>query len=434
MLHSGSTNHRVVIVGGGFGGLQAAKTLRNAPVEVILVDRRNYHLFQPLLYQVATGGLSPADIAIPLRHILRRQANVRVCLSEVTGFEVARRRVKTRRKGIDYDTLVVAAGASHNYFGNDRWAPYAPGLKTLEEATEVRARVLMAFEMAEQESDPEQRQAWLSFVIIGAGPTGVELAGTLGEITRDTLRGDFRSIRPEEARIFLLDLAPRVLPALPPELSAAAERSLIRLGVRPLAGVRVIAVEERGVLYEHGGRSERLPARTVIWAAGIRANPLGAILAHQTGTPLDPSGRLIVEPDCSLPGHPEIFVIGDMACLRLRDGSVLPGLAPVAIQQGRYVAKLIQARLTGRTLPPFRYRNKGMLATIGRHHAVADFGRFRFRGVIAWLLWLFVHLLYLVGFQNRILVAIQWAFQYFTYNRRARLITSSGSTPGLGRP
>ncbi|MCL6545649.1 MAG: NAD(P)/FAD-dependent oxidoreductase [Bryobacteraceae bacterium] len=414
--------HRVAIIGGGFGGLETAKRLAKAPVSIMLVDRWNYHLFQPLLYQVATGGLSAADIAIPLRFILRKQKNVQVWMAEVTDIDVERRMLIAPPRQIPYDTLVVAAGVSNGYFGNDHWSTAAPGLKSLEDAAEIRARTLYAFEMAEQEPDPELRRLWLNFVIIGAGPTGVELAGALGEITKDTLREDFRNIRTEEARIFVLDMAPRVLPSFPEDLSAAAEHSLIRLGVRPLLGVRVVEIGANGVRFERDGRQDSIGARTVLWAAGVQGSTLGRLLNRRAGAELDRMGRVLVEPDCSLPGHPEIFVIGDLACYRLAGGNTLPGVAPVAVQQGRYVARLIQARLQGATLKPFRYLNKGTLATIGRHHAVADFGRLRFHGPLAWFLWLFVHLLYLVSFQNRLLVAIQWAIQYFTFNRRARLI------------
>jgi len=414
--------HRVAIIGGGFGGLQAAKRLRGAPVEATLIDRRNFHLFQPLLYQVATGGLSPGDIAWPLRRILRRQANARVVMQEVTGIDVPGRRVVLAQGDVPYDTLIVSAGSSHSYFGNGMWETSAPGLKTLEQATEIRRRILYAFEAAELEPDPELRRAWLSFIIVGAGPTGVELAGTLGEISRDSLSGDFRSINPAEASILLLDTASRVLPQFPPELSARAEESLIRLGVRPLTGVRVKAIDAEGVTIAGDRGEERLVARTVLWAAGVEANPLGRSLAAQTGAELDRAGRLTVAADCRLPGHPEIFVIGDLANYRLPGGGSLPGLAPVAMQQGRYVAKVIESQLRGRPCGPFHYQDKGTLATIGRQYAVAQFGRFRFHGLLAWLLWLFVHLLYLVGYQSRVLVAIQWAFDYFSHNRNARLI------------
>jgi NADH dehydrogenase len=399
------------------------------PVEVTLLDRRNYFLFQPLLYQVATGGLSPADIAHPLRRVLRKYGNVKVYQDEVIEIEPAARIVRTRRGEYPWDTLIVAAGSTVSYYGNEMWRPFAPGLKGIEEALEIRNRVLRAFEEAEKERDPEARRAWLSFVIVGGGPTGVELAGTLGEIARDTLRGDFRNIRPEEARIFLLELAPRVLPSFPEDLSEAAELSLLRLGVRSLTGVRVTAVDSEGVEFERDGQRGRLSARTVIWAAGVQGHSLARLLHEKAGAELDRAGRVRVSPDCSLPTHPEIFVIGDMASYPDGKGGTLPALAPVAMQQGRYVARVIADRLAGRASPPFRYRDKGVLATIGRHHAVAQFGRTRFCGVLAWLLWLFVHLIYLIGFQNRILVLIQWAFHYFSYNRGARIITEQGCRP-----
>jgi NADH dehydrogenase len=421
--------HKVVIIGGGFGGLEAAKALGKIPVEVTLLDRRNYFLFQPLLYQVATGGLSPADIAHPLRRVLRKYGNVKVYQDEVIEIEPAARIVRTRRGEYPWDTLIVAAGSTVSYYGNEMWRSFAPGLKGIEEALEIRNRVLRAFEEAEKERDPEARRAWLSFVIVGGGPTGVELAGTLGEVARDTLRGDFRNIRPEEARIFLLELAPRVLPSFPEDLSEAAELSLLRLGVRSLTGVRVTAVDSEGVEFERDGQRGRLSARTVIWAAGVQGHSLARLLHEKAGAELDRAGRVRVAPDCSLPTHPEIFVIGDMASYPDGKGGTLPALAPVAMQQGRYVARVIADRLAGRASPPFRYRDKGVLATIGRHHAVAQFGRTRFRGVLAWLLWLFVHLIYLIGFQNRILVLIQWAFHYFSYNRGARIITEQGCRP-----
>ena len=428
---AGDADHKVVVLGGGFGGLAVAKNLGRSPVQVTLIDRRNFHLFQPLLYQVATGGLSPGDIAWPLRRILRRHRNVRVVMAEVEGFDVRERRVALARGEIPYDTLVVAAGASHSYFGNERWESAAPGLKTLEQATEIRRRILFAFEAAEQETDAERRRSWLTFVIVGAGPTGVELAGTLGEISRDTLRGDFRRIDPAEARILLVDMAPRVLPQFPEDLSARAEESLIQLGVRARGGVRVTGIDSEGITIEGPRGQERIPARTVIWAAGVQASPFGRVLAEQTGAEIDRAGRLHVEADCALAGHPEIFVIGDLADYRHQGGRSLPGLAPVAMQQGRYVAKVIRKRLRGEPCPPFRYVDKGTLATIGRSHAVAAFGRLHFHGMVAWLLWLFVHLLYLAGNQSRILVAIQWAFHYFTYNRSARLILGK---PADGQP
>jgi NADH dehydrogenase len=413
--------HRVVVIGGGFGGLYAVKALRRAPVRVTLIDRRNFHLFQPLLYQVATGGLSPGDIAAPLRSVLRRQKNTEVVLGEVTGIDVANRRLLTASWSMEYDSLVVAAGAAHSYFGNSSWETYAPGLKTLEDAAEIRKRVLYAFEAAEMETDPDRRRQWLTFVIVGAGPTGVELAGALGEIANQTLREDFRRIKPEESQILLLDAAPRVLPAYPHSLSLKAERSLIRLGVRTLCGVRVSAIDEQGVSYRGPQGIGRVPARTVLWAAGVQASPLAALLAAKTGVTLDRAGRIHVDSRLTIPGNSEIFVIGDMARVE-QDGQLVPGVAPAAIEMGRYVAKVIQNRLAGRETPPFRYVNKGNLATIGRAAAVADFGRLHLSGYLAWLTWLFVHLLYLVGFQSRILVFVQWAFHYFTFSRGARLI------------
>ncbi len=418
----------VVIVGGGFGGLNAAKGLSDEAVEVTLIDRRNFHLFQPLLYQVATGGLSPGDITAPLRRVLRRQKNTRVLLAEVVGIDVDGRRLILSDGVLPYGILVVAAGVRHHYFGNDQWEPFAPGLKTVEDATEMRSRILSAFEAAEREQDPGRRRAWLTFLIIGAGPTGVELAGALGEISSDTLRGDFRAIRPEEARIFLVEGMDRVLPTFPPELSAKAEAALLGHRVRSLTSTRVTAVDEEGVTVVRGGKPERIAARTVLWAAGVRASVLGGLLAERAGAPLDAVGRVIVEPDLTVPAHPEIFVIGDLAHYVHQTGKPLPGLAPVAMQQGRYAARAIAGRLRGEKPPPFHYFDKGTLATIGRHHAVADFGFLRASGFLAWILWLFVHLMYLVGFQNRILVFVQWAFLYFTRNRGARLITGERAT------
>lgn len=424
---------KVVIVGGGFGGLHAARGLRRAPVEVTLIDRRNFHLFQPLLYQVATGGLSPGDICAPLRAVLRRQKNTRVLLAEARDLDPVRRRLILADGELPYDFLVVATGARHHYFGRQEWERFAPGLKTVEDATEMRRRILLAFEAAEREPDPDKRRAWLTFVVVGAGPTGVELAGALGEIANHTLREDFRAIRPQEARIFLIEYAGRVLPGYPPDLSAKAERALIRHYVRPLTGVKVVEIDSEGVVLERrDGTRERIAARTVLWAAGVQASEMGRVLAERAGAELDKAGRVIVAPDLTLPGRPEIFVIGDLACA-FQDGAPLPGVAPVAIQQGRYVARAIRARLRGEPVPPFRYRDKGTLATIGRHHAVADFKWLRFNGFPAWVTWLFVHLLYLVGFQNRLLVLIQWAFHYFTFNRGARLITEPSPPPGRVR-
>lgn len=420
---------QVVIIGGGFGGLYTARALKHAPVHVTLVDRRNFHLFQPLLYQVATGWLSPADIASPLRAILKRQRNAQVLLAEAIAIDVAKRQVALTTGSLRYDTLIVATGARHHYFGHERWEQLAPGLKTIEDATEIRRRLLFAFEAAERELDAEHVRAWLTFVIVGGGPTGVELAGTLGELARDTLRHDFRHIDPAEAAIFLVEGTDRILPSYPPQLSAKAASALARLGVKVWTNAVVTDVQSEAVTLRRGAQSDSLPARTVLWAAGVQASPLGRLLASATGAELDRAGRVMVEPDLSLPGHPEIFVIGDLAHCRTQQGQPLPGVAPVAMQQGRYVAQLVQRRLQGETMPSFRYRDRGNMAIVGRAQAVADLGWLRFSGFFAWLAWLFIHLLNLVEFENRVLVTIQWAWNYFTRNRSARLITGEPVLP-----
>lgn len=413
--------HRVVIAGGGFGGLYAAKALRGAPVDVTLIDRRNFHLFQPLLYQVATGSLSPGEIAAPLRSLLRDQKNARVLLGEAVDLDAAGRRLILADAAVPYDSLIVATGALTHYFGHDAWQGDAPGLKSIEDATHIRSRLLYAFEAAEREPDPESRRAWLTFVIVGAGATGVELAGALAEIARDTLRHDFRSIHTDEARILLLDGVDRVLPPFPAQLSAAAERSLVHLGVRPRTGVRVIGVDPEGVTLQTAQGSERIAARTVVWAAGITVSEFIHAVARATGAQQDRMGRILVNPDLTVPGRPEVFVIGDAANLEWK-GKPLPGVAPVAMQQGRWAAAVIEARMKGREGAPFRYLNKGSLAVIGRASGVADFGRMRFHGWPAWVLWLTVHLMYLAQFRNRLLVFIRWGFQYLTFDRGARLI------------
>ena len=414
--------HRVAIVGGGFAGLYTAKGLRRAPVEVTVVDRRNYHLFQPLLYQVATGGLSPGEIASPLRHVLDRNRNTSVWLAEVTGFDVPGRKLILADRELPYDTLVVAAGSTNFYFGKP-WEGVAPGLKSIDDATRIRSHVLHAFERAELEPDLAERHAWLTFVLVGGGPTGVELAGALGEIANDTLRHDFRNINPAEAQILLIEGGDRILSTFPPDLSEAAERSLIRLGVRARTKALVTEIDENGVTIKIDGETQRIRSHTVIWAAGVKASPLGALLAAATGATVDRGGRVVVAPDLTVPGHPEILVIGDLANCTGKDGKPLPGVAPVAIQQGKYAARLIVNRLRGKDTKPFHYWDKGNLATIGRRAAVADFGFTRVSGVIAWLAWLFVHLLYLVGFENRVVVLIRWMYNYITRNRGARLIT-----------
>ncbi|HEV2200821.1 MAG TPA: NAD(P)/FAD-dependent oxidoreductase [Bryobacteraceae bacterium] len=418
--------HRVAILGGGFGGLNAAKALHDVPVEITLIDRRNFHLFQPLLYQVATGSLSPGEVAAPLRSVLSRQKNVRVLLDEATDLDPGARKLLLKSgAAIDYDTLIVAAGSRTVYFGHPEWESIAPGLKTVEDATAVRRKILYAFEAAERETDPPRRREWLTFVVVGAGPTGVELAGALAEIANDTLRHDFRSIHPEESRILLLDGSPRVLPAYPEDLSNAAERSLIRLGVRFRNNVRVTAIDTEGVTLQTLCGTERLAARTVLWAAGVAPSDFGRVLHRRANAPLDARGLVLVDRDLTVPGHPEIFVIGDLARLD-QDGKPLPGVAPVAMQQGSYAASAIQATLQGRAIAGFRYFNKGSLAVIGRAAGVADFGPLRFHGFLAWLLWLFVHLMYLVQFQNRLIVFIRWGIQYLTFSRGARLITGPG--------
>jgi NADH dehydrogenase len=404
-----ANTHRVVVLGGGFGGLYAARALKRAPVQVTLLDRRNFHLFQPLLYQVATGGLSPANIATPLRNILKRQRNVRVLLGEAVGVEPRRRRVLLADGEISYDTLVVALGSSHHYFGKDEWSRLAPGLKTIEDAIEVRQRILIAFERAERESDPARIRALLTFVVVGGGPTGVELAGALAEIARDTLSHEFRSIDPSHARILLVEGSPRVLSAYPPDLSEKAIRFLTRLGVEVRTGTVVTDIRPDAIMVRAGEQSERIVSATVLWGAGVQASPFSAVLAEATGVALDRADRVIVESDLSLPAYPDILVIGDMAHFKHGLESPLPGVAQVAMQQGAYAARLIQDRLQGRRTAPFRYRDYGIMATIGRHAAVADIFGFRFAGYLAWFMWLCIHLVQLVQFENRLLVFAQWA-------------------------
>ena len=411
---------RVVIVGAGFGGLTAAKALARAPVQVTIVDRRNYHLFQPLLYQVATAGLSPADIATPIRSIVRRQRNTTVLLGRVAGVDTASRMVLIGARKVPYDYLIVATGARHAYFGNDQWEAFAPGLKKIEDATDIRRRILLAFEMAETASDPEERRRLLNFVVIGAGPTGVELAGTIAELAHKALASDFRNIDSREARIMLIEAESRVLPTFPEKLSAIAKRSLERLGVEVRLGAPVAACDAQGV--ELSG--ERIPSQCVIWAAGVMASPAAKWLDVER----DRAGRAKVGADLSVPGHPEVFVIGDTASVLDAGGKPVPGIAPAAKQMGRYVADLIRARVAGKSQSQaFRYKHLGNLATIGRKVAVADFGRVRLRGRLAWLLWGIVHIFFLIGFRNRVAVLIDWLWAYVTFQRGSRLIT--GPTP-----
>jgi NADH dehydrogenase len=419
------SSHRVAIVGGGFGGMYAARALGKAAVRVTLIDRRNFHLFQPLLYQVATGGLSPANIAAPLRAVLKRQKNTRVLLGEVTGFDLERRLVLLKDGSEPYDSLIVATGSRHHYFGHPEWENYAPGLKSVEDATAMRRMILTAFEQAERCADPETCQALLTFVVVGGGPTGVELAGALGEVAHATLRGNFRSIDPARARILLLEGLDRILSTYPPKLSAKAVQSLTRIGVTVRTGTVVTDVQADRVTLKCGDKNEVIRAHTVLWGAGVEASPLAKVLAKATGAEVDRSGRVVVQPDLSLPGHPEVFVLGDMANYSYQDGKPLPGVAQVAMQQGRYVADLIQRRQRGAAPVSFHYHDRGTMATIGRASAVADLGWIRLSGTIAWLIWLFIHILFLIEFQNRVLVMFQWAWNYFTRNRAARLITGT---------
>jgi NADH dehydrogenase len=426
------SSHRVVVVGGGFAGLNAVRRLRDAPVEVTLVDRQNFHLFQPLAYQVATGALADAEVAAPLRAVLKRQANARVMLATVTGFDLAAREVVLgdlpdgeAERRLAYDTLVVAGGSAYSYFGHDEWREFAPELKSIDGALTIRARLLAAFEAAELEPDPERRRAWLTFAVVGAGPTGVEMAGQIAELARDTLRGDFRRVDPADARIVLLDGADRVLPAFAKGLSRHAARALEELGVEPLVDRTVVDIDAASVSWEEDGKPVRMPTRTVVWAAGVNASPLATMLGEATGAEVDKAGRVAVAPDLTLPGHPEVLALGDMVSVRGADGKPLglPGLAPVAIQQGRYAAKAIAARLRGERPRPFQYLDKGNLATIGRSKAVAELrGGIHLWGLPAWLAWLSIHLYFLIGFQNRLLVLLRWIFSFSTKGRGARLI------------
>jgi NADH dehydrogenase len=427
---NGKSTHRVVIVGAGFGGLNAAKALAGANVKITVIDKSNHHTFQPLLYQVATAGLSPGEIAEPIRSILRKDKNIEVLMMEVTGFDLQRKVVQTADQEIPYDSLIVAAGASHAYFGHDEWRTLAPGLKTIEDAIEIRRRVLLAFELAERQAAAGEAVEPLNFVVVGAGPTGVELAGTLAEICRHSLAHDFRLIDPRRTRIHLIEGGPHVLPAYPEDLSHSALEQLQRLGVEVQTSAMVTQIKP-GAIYIG---ETRMNAAVILWAAGVAASSLGTKL----GVPVDRAGRVLVQPDLSIPGHPEVFVIGDLAALNDKSGKLLPGVAPVAILEGRYVAKVLRHELeAGETSAgkldrrkPFHYFDKGSLATIGRAAAIAQFGKIHISGFLAWLAWLFVHILFLIGFQNRVLVLTQWAWSYFTYERGARLITGGTHLPG----
>lgn len=421
--------HRVVIIGGGFGGLSAALKLARAGLNVILLDRHNYHLFQPLLYQVATGALSPANIASPLRNILNRYPNVTVLLAEAVKIDVNNRRVVLSDGVAEYDTLILATGSSHQYFGHDDWEQYAPGLKSIDDATGMRRRILLAFEAAERETNPQNEAEWLTFVIVGGGPTGVELSGALGEIAGDTLRHDFRSIDTTCARIILVEATDAILPSYPRKLQDAAQRMLERLRVSVRTGAMVTKIEEGAVTIRTGGHEEVIRTRTILWAAGVLASPLTRSVAEASGAQLDKDGRITVERDLTVPGHPEIFAIGDLAKFTFQGGKPLPGVAQTAIQQGRHAARTIVDRIHGKSTPPFHYHDRGSLAAVGHSSAVADLNGLQLSGWPAWLIWLFVHLMNIVEFQNRLLVMMQWGWMYFTHDRSARLITGKDPLP-----
>ena len=412
--------HRVVVVGAGFGGLAAIKALRHAPASLTVIDRQNYHLFQPLLYQVATASLNPSDISSPIRRIIRHQKNAEVMLADVTGFDLERKCVILADGEVPYDSLIIATGATHSYFGHDEWEEIAPGLKSIEDALEIRRKMLLAFEVAEREQDAKIRDEWMTFVVVGGGPTGVELAGTFREVARMTLARDFRHIDPRNARVVLVQAEPRVLPPYAEELSESATKQLEALGVEVRTDAKVTGIDREGVWIG----DERILARTVLWAAGVAASPLGRSL----GVPLDRAGRVVVEPDLTIPGHPDVYVVGDLAHFD-QDGKPVPGVAPAAAQMGKHAARNVSLTLRGRPREPFRYVDKGSMATIGRGAAVAQIGRFKVSGVLAWLLWLFVHIFFLIGFRNRVVVMLEWAWSYFSYDRGARLITGRAEGP-----
>jgi NADH:ubiquinone reductase (H+-translocating) len=428
--------HRVVILGGGFGGLNAAQKLKRAPVDVTLIDRRNFHLFQPLLYQVATGSLSPGEIAAPLRGVLSRQKNTQVLLGEAADIDPESKRVFLRDGAcFPYDSLIVATGSQTSYYGNEHWREWAPSLKSVEEATAIRHKILYAFECAERSENEDQARAWLTFVIVGAGATGMELAGALAEIANETLKNDFRRINPRESRIILMEGGLRVLPAFPEDLSVKGEQLVTRLGVEVKKGVMVTEIDAEGVNYKSGDEVKRLAAKTVLWAGGVTTNAFGRQLGERTRAETDRSGRIKVSADLTVPGYPDIFIVGDLALSPGADGKPLPGVAQVAMQGGAYSAKTIRARLKGKRDPqPFHYFNKGDMAVIGRAAAVANVFGFHLAGLFAWLTWLFVHLIYIVEFQSRVLVFVQWGFEYLTFSRGARLITGVAATDSLEKP
>jgi len=430
--------HRVLILGGGFAGLNAAQKLKRAPVDITLVDRRNFHLFQPLLYQVATGSLSPGEISAPLRGVLSKQKNALVLLGEAADIDPDAKRVKLRDgASLDYDSLIVATGSKTSYYGNDEWREYAPSLKTIEEATAIRHKILYAFEWAERSATEAEAREWLTFVIVGAGATGLELAGALAEIANETLKNDFRRINPKEARIILMEGGERVLAAYPPDLSEKAENLVKSLGVEVMKGVMATCIDDTGVTYRRGDTTEKLAAKTVLWAGGVMTTSFGQKLAERTKSQTDRAGRIKVQPDLTIPNYPDIFVVGDLAAAQGKNGKTLPGVAQVAIQGGAYAAKTIRARLQGqKDTPPFHYFDKGDMAVIGRAAAVANIFGLHVSGLPAWLIWLFIHLMYIVEFQNRVLVFVQWGFEYLTFSRGARLITGTGEgdlPPQTGR-
>jgi NADH:ubiquinone reductase (H+-translocating) len=425
--------HRVIVLGGGFGGLSAVQKLKRAPVEVILIDRRNFHLFQPLMYQIATGSLSPGEIAAPLRGVLSRQKNTQVLLGEVSDIDPAAKKIQLLDGAVfDYDSLIVATGSQTSYYGNDAWREWAPSLKSVEEATAIRHKILYAFERAERAATHEESRAWLTFVIVGAGATGLELAGALAEIANETLKHDFRHIDPREARILLVEGGPRVLPSFPEDLSAKAEKLVTKLGVEVMKGVMVTTIDANGVTFRRGDKTESLAAHTVLWAGGVETTTFGRKLAQRTHAETDKSGRIKVNPDLTIPNHPDIFIVGDLAHATDKDGKPMPGVAQVAIQGGAFVAKTIKARIENKKPDPaFHYFNKGDMAVIGRAAAVANIFGFHLSGFIAWFTWLFVHLIYIVEFQNRVMVFIQWGFEYLTFSRGARLITGTAATDSI---
>ncbi|ACK70684.1 FAD-dependent pyridine nucleotide-disulphide oxidoreductase [Gloeothece citriformis PCC 7424] len=428
MKNNSTQKPRVVIVGGGFAGLYTAKALKDAPVDVTLIDKRNFHLFQPLLYQVATGNISPADISSPLRLVLRHHKNTQVILDEVLDVDPHTKQLILKgHEPISYDMLIVATGVSHFYFGNDHWQTFAPGLKTIEDALEIRRRIYMAFEAAEKETDPEIRQAWLTFVIVGGGPTGVELAGAIAEIAHSSLEGDFRQIDTTATQILLLEGMDRILPPYPPELSVKAQESLTKLGVTVQTKTLVTNVTEEMVTVRQEEQVKNIAAKTILWAAGVKASKMGEVLAQRTGAKLDRAGRVMVEPDLSVVGHPDLFVIGDLANFSHQGDKPLPGVAPVAMQQGEYMAKLIKKRITKEPIEAFYYIDRGSLAVIGQNSAVVNLGFVKLSGFLAWLIWVWAHIYYLIEFDNKLVVMVQWGWNYFTQGRGARLITGEAS-------